>query len=172
MNDILSKKVLVLNQSYEPLMIIGAKRAICLVLTNKSECVQNYNDIVKSQSLMINIPSVIRVNRYVNFFRNNTILNRANVLVRDDYTCQYCSKKSNNMTIDHVIPKNRGGTDTWENLVAACGKCNTKKGNHLLDKIEMHLLKKPKKPNYLFYFKQYITKDVEETWKNYLYMKN
>ena len=85
MNDILSKKVLVLNQSYEPLMIIGAKRAICLVSTNKSECVQNYNDIVKSQSLMINIPSVIRVNRYVNFFRNNTILNRVNVLIRDDY---------------------------------------------------------------------------------------
>jgi 5-methylcytosine-specific restriction endonuclease McrA len=121
---------------------------------------------------MINIPSVIRVNRYVNFFRNNTILNRANVLIRDDYTCQYCSKKSNNMTIDHIIPKNRGGEDTWDNLVAACGKCNTRKGDYLLDKIEMHLLKKPKKPNYLFYFKQYITKDVEETWKNYLYMKN
>ena len=76
------------------------------------------------------------------------------------------------MTIDHVLPKNKGGKDTWENLVAACSKCNTKKGDYLLDSIDMTLLKKPKKPNYLFYFKQYINKDVEESWKEYLYMKN
>ena len=172
MHDDLVKKVLVLNQSYEPLMVIGAKRAICLLLTKRSECIQNYDDIIRAQSFSMNLPSVIRINRYVNFFRSNTVLNRMNILIRDDYTCQYCSKKSNNMTIDHIIPKNRGGEDTWENLVAACGRCNTKKGDRLLDKIEMHLLKKPKKPNYLFYFKQYITKDVEETWRDYLYMKN
>ena len=76
------------------------------------------------------------------------------------------------MTIDHIIPKNKGGKDRWDNLVAACSKCNTKKGNNLLEKIEMKLLKKPKKPNYLFYFKQYINKDVQDSWKEYLYMKN
>ena len=172
MHDNLGKKVLVLNQSYEPLMVIGAKRAICLLLTDRSECIQNYDDIIRAQSFTMNLPSVIRINRYVKFFRSNTILNRINILIRDDYTCQYCSKKTNNMTIDHVIPKNKGGQDTWDNLVAACVKCNTKKSDLLLSKIEMYLLKKPKKPNYLFYFKQYITKDVEETWKNYLYMKN
>ena len=172
MHDNLGKKVLVLNQSYEPLMVIGAKRAICLLLTEKSECIQNYDDIIRAQSFSMNLPSVIRVNRYVRFFRNNAILNRINVLKRDNFTCQYCSKKSNSMTIDHIIPKNRGGKDTWGNLVAACGKCNTKKGNQLLETIEMQLLKKPKKPNYLFYFKQYINKDVEDSWKEYLYMKN
>ena len=172
MYDVLTRKVLVLNQSYEPLMVIGAKRAIVSILSDKTECVANYSDVIRSQSFSMNLPSVIRVNRYVRFFRNNAILNRANILKRDNFTCQYCSKKSNSMTIDHIIPKNRGGKDTWGNLVAACGKCNTKKGNHLLETIEMQLLKKPKKPNYLFYFKQYINKDVEDSWKEYLYMKN
>jgi 5-methylcytosine-specific restriction endonuclease McrA len=76
------------------------------------------------------------------------------------------------MTIDHIIPKNKGGLDAWENLVAACAKCNTKKGDMILDMIDMKLIKKPKKPNYLFYFKQYINEDVEESWKQYLFMKN
>ena len=76
------------------------------------------------------------------------------------------------MTIDHIIPKNKGGKDAWANLVAACSRCNTKKGDSLLEKIDMKLLKKPKKPNYLFYFKQYINKDVQDSWKEYLYMKN
>ena len=76
------------------------------------------------------------------------------------------------MTIDHIFPRNKGGENTWENLVAACGECNTKKGDNLLENINMKLLKKPKKPNYLFYFKQYINDDVEESWKQYLFMKN
>ena len=92
MYDTFGKKVLVLNQSYEPLMVIGAKRAICLVLTDKSECIQNYDDIIRAQSFSMNLPSVIRVNRYVRFFRNNALLNRVNILKRDDFTCQYCSK--------------------------------------------------------------------------------
>ena len=76
------------------------------------------------------------------------------------------------MTIDHIIPRNKGGKDTWINLVAACGRCNTKKGDSLLEKIDMELLKKPKKPNYLFYCKQYINKDVQDSWKEYLYMRS
>ncbi len=172
MNSCLNKKVLVLNQSYQPLMVIGSKRAICLLLTKKSECIQNYSDVIRSQSFKMNLPSVIRVNRYVRFFRNHIVLNRMNILKRDDFVCQYCAKKSNTMTIDHIVPKNKGGKDDWENLVAACSKCNTKKGDYLLESIEMSLLKKPKKPNYLFYFKQYINKDVEDSWKEYLYMKN
>ena len=172
MNNSLNRKVLVLNQSYEPLMVIGAKRAICLLLTDKSECIQNYADIIRSQSFSMNLPSVIRINKYIHVFRNEVILNRINILKRDNFTCQYCSKKSNSMTIDHVIPKNKGGKDRWDNLVAACSKCNTKKGNNLLENIEMKLLKKPKKPNYLFYFKQYINAGVQDSWKEYLYMKN
>ena len=172
MYDALTRKVLVLNQSYEPLMVIGAKRAIISILCEKTECVANYSDIIRSQSFSMSLPSVIRVKQYVRFFRTEVILNRINILKRDNFTCQYCFKKSNSMTIDHIIPKNKGGKDRWDNLVAACSKCNTKKGNNLLEKIEMKLLKKPKKPNYLFYFKQYINQDVQDSWKEYLYMKN
>ncbi len=172
MDNILGKKVLVLNQSYQPLMVVGAKRAVCLVLSKKSECVDNYSEMIKSQSFSMNIPCIIRINRYVKFIRNNIVLNRSNILKRDDFTCQYCCKRSQTMTIDHIIPKNRGGLDVWENLVAACAKCNTKKGDMILDSIDMKLIKKPKKPNYLFYFKQYINDDVEESWKQYLFMKN
>lgn len=172
MDNILGKKVLVLNQSYQPLMVVGAKRAVCLVLSNRSECVDNYTEVIKSQSFSMNIPSIIRINRYVKFTRNEIVLNRLNILKRDNFTCQYCRKKSQIMTIDHIMPKNRGGLDVWENLVAACAKCNTKKGNLILDSIDMKLIKKPKKPNYLFYFKQYINEDVEESWKQYLFMKN
>ena len=172
MNNTLSRKVLVLNQSYEPLMVIGAKRAIILLLSDKSECVANYSDIVRAQSFSMNLPSVIRVNKYIRFFRTDVVLNRINILKRDNFTCQYCSKKSTTMTIDHIIPRNKGGKDRWGNLVAACSKCNTKKGNNLLENIEMKLLKKPKKPSYLFYFKQYINAGVQDSWKEYLYMKN
>ena len=172
MYDTLSKKVLVLNQSYEPLMVIGAKRAIILLLSEKSECVANYSDIIHAQSFSMSLPSVIRVNKYIRFFRSEVLLNRANVLKRDNFTCQYCEKKTSSMTIDHIIPKNKGGKDSWDNLVAACSKCNTKKGNSLLEKIGMKLLKKPRKPNYLFYFKQYINNGVQDSWKEYLYMKN
>ena len=172
MNDVLTRKVLVLNQSYQPLMVIGAKRAICLLLSEKSECIQNYSEVIRAQSFSINLPSVIRVNKYIRFFRSDVVLNRINILKRDNNTCQYCSKKVNSMTIDHILPKNKGGKDTWENLVAACSKCNTKKGDSLLGNINMKLLKKPKKPNYLFYFKQYINAGAQDSWKEYLYMKN
>ena len=172
MHNILEKKVLVLNQSYQPLMVVGAKRAVCLVLSKRSECVDNYSEVIKSQSFSMNLPSIIRINRYVKYVRNNIVLNRSNILKRDNFICQYCRKSSQTMTIDHVIPKNKGGLDAWENLVAACAKCNTKKGDTILDKIDMKLIKKPKKPNYLFYFKQYINEDVEESWKQYLFIKN
>ena len=170
--SVLDKKVLVLNQSYEPLMVVGAKRAIILILTEKSECIANYSDIIHSQSFSMNLPSVIRVNKYIRFFRSDVLLNRINILKRDDFTCQYCSKRSNLMTIDHIVPKNKGGIDRWDNLVAACSKCNTKKGDNLLENIEMQLLRKPKKPSYLFYFKQYISTGIQDSWKEYLYMKN
>ena len=171
-NSLMNQKVLVLNQSYEPLMVVNAKRAIVLVLKNKVELLEKYNNSIRTVSNKFESPSVIRLNFYVRIKYKNTPISRKHILRRDNNRCQYCDKKAIPLTIDHVIPRNKGGKDTWENLVAACGKCNTKKGNQLLEAIEMQLLKKPKKPNYLFYFKQYINKDVEDSWKEYLYMKN
>ena len=137
MNDTLNKKVLLLNQSYQPLMTLGAKRAIILSFTEKVEVLERYADQVRSINLSIFIPSVIRLKDYVKFNKKRIPLSRKNILKRDNYICQYCDSKSNFMTIDHIIPKDKGGRDLWENLVAACVPCNTKKGNKLLKDINM-----------------------------------
>jgi 5-methylcytosine-specific restriction endonuclease McrA len=91
------------------------------------------------------------------------------VLRRDGHQCQYCGIRKGPLTLDHVIPKMRGGIDSWENLVAACVKCNNKKGSRTPDEANMPLLKKPKRPNFLF-FMQYFIGMNEESWKPYLYL--
>ena len=169
MNNILGRKVLVLNQSYEPLMIINAKRAIVLVIKEKVEMLEKYRESIHSISNTFDLPSVIKLNFYVHIKYKDIILTRKNLLKRDDNRCQYCSKNKRPLTIDHVVPKDRGGKDTWENLVAACRKCNTKKGNSLLKNIDMKLLKKPRKPSKIFHLQSYVDKN-QDNWKQYLFM--
>ena len=169
-NGILSRKVLVLNQSYEPLMVINAKRAIVLVIKDKVEMIEKYRESIRSVRTNFDLPSVIRLNFYVHLKYKDIILTRRNLLKRDDHKCQYCGKPKKPLTIDHVIPRNRGGKDTWENLVAACTKCNTKKGDFLLKNIDMKLLKKPRKPSKIFHLQSYVNKK-QDNWKRYLFME-
>ena len=170
MNKSLNKKVLLLNQSYQPLMTLGAKRAIILSFTEKVEVLERYKDEVRSINLSIFLPSVIRLKDYVRFNKKKIPLNRRNILKRDHYICQYCNSKGNFMTIDHIIPKHKGGHHSWENLVAACVPCNTKKGNKLLKNINMLLLKKPKAPSFLFNIQNELS-NSQNSWKPYLFMK-
>ena len=169
MNNVLGRKVLVLNQSYEPLMIINAKRAIVLVIKDKVEMLEKYRECIHSISNTFDLPSVVKLNFYVHIKYKDIILTRKNLLKRDDNRCQYCNKNKYPLTIDHVVPKDRGGKDTWENLVAACRKCNTKKGNSLLKNIDMQLLKKPRKPSKIFHLQSYVNKN-QDNWKQYLFM--
>ena len=97
-------------------------------------------------------------------------MTRKNIFKRDKNKCQYCGKTNIMLTIDHVIPKNKGGDDTWENLVSACKKCNLIKGCTLLKDTRKFLLKKPKKPNYLIYMQDYVLQSEYRSWKPYLYM--
>ena len=166
----LNKKVLLLNQSYQPLMTLGAKRAIILSFTEKVEVLERYKDKVNSINLSIFVPSVIRLKDYVRFNKKNIPLNRRNILKRDNHICQYCNSKGKFMTVDHVLPKDKGGRDLWENLVAACVPCNTKKGNKLLKDINMVLLRKPKKPSFLFNIQNDLS-NSQNSWKPYLFMK-
>ena len=166
----LNKKVLLLNQSYQPLMTVGAKRAIILSFTDKVEVLERYKDEVHSVSLSIFIPSVLRLKDYVRFNQKRIPLSRKNILKRDAHICQYCQSKTNSMTVDHIIPKDKGGVDSWENLVAACIPCNTKKGNKLLKDIDMDLLKKPKVPSILFNLQNDLS-NAQNSWKPYLFMK-
>jgi len=166
----LNKKVLLLNQSYQPLMILNAKRAVILSFTDKVDVIERYSSQIHSINLSMFLPSVIRLKNYVRFNKKNIPLTRRNILKRDNYICQYCNKKSNFMTIDHIIPKHKGGRDLWENLVAACVSCNTKKGNKMLKDSGMLLNKKPKAPSLLFNIQNNLS-NSQDSWRPYLFMK-
>ena len=152
MAAILNRRVLVLNQSYEPLMVIGAKRAIILLINEKVDSLETYREKIHSAYLTVPLPSVIRLKEYARIRRKEIVLSRKNILKRDNHTCQYCSARSVPMTIDHVISRKKGGEDSWENLVAACVPCNTRKGNYSSREVHMVLLKIPRKPIYITYF--------------------
>ena len=170
MNSILNRKVLVLNQSYEPLMVINAKRAIVSIIKEKVKMLEKYGENIRSVQNSFDLPSVIRLNFYVHLKYKDIVLNRRNILKRDDHRCQYCAKQATPLTIDHIVPKNKGGKDSWENLVAACSKCNTRKGDTLLKHMDMKLLKKPRKPSKLFQLQTYVNKK-QDNWKQYLFME-
>ena len=140
MSAFLNRRVLVLNQSYEPIMIIGAKRAIILVLNEKVDALENYREIIHSTYLTLPLPSVIKLKQYARIRRKEIVLSRKNILKRDNHTCQYCGIRSVPMTIDHIVPRQRGGEDSWYNLITACVACNTRKGNRMPIEIQMKLM--------------------------------
>jgi len=167
----LNQAVLLLNQNYEPLSVCNVKRAVVLIFLGKAEMVEKNSGILHSISTHIPIPSVIRLSRHIKVPQKRILLNRKNLMIRDNYTCQYCGKKVQPLTIDHIIPKHFGGSDSWENLVVACQICNHKKGNRTPEQAGMHLIQKPKKPHYFFYLYKIIgIKDSH--WKPYLFLKD
>ena len=169
-NDLLNRAVLVLNANYAPMMVCTAKRAICLNVLNKIDVLANYEETVNSPSITFNLPSVIKIRDFVKYDNLSVDLNRKNILSRDEHSCQYCGDKSSPLTIDHILPKGRGGQDSWENLVTACKFCNQKKGNKTPEEANMHLKRKPKRPNRIHYFYKYVNEKQKE-WKPYLFME-
>jgi 5-methylcytosine-specific restriction endonuclease McrA len=160
-------KVLVLNASYEPLNITNWKRAVVLLIKGKAEQLENDSKLIYQQ---FPLPSVIRLRNYVKIPYKDIPLTRRNILERDQNTCQYCHYRGEGLTLDHVNPRSRGGKDTWENLVAACIKCNIQKGNRTPKEANMLLRKKPKKPYSSLYFE--IVKctkgNVNQEWRKYV----
>jgi 5-methylcytosine-specific restriction endonuclease McrA len=136
-------KVLVLNASYEPLNICSWRRAVVLILKGKAESIEHNG---KMLSDTFSLPTVIRLRNYVKIPYKEISLSRRNVLHRDNYTCQYCGERRHDLTIDHILPRSKGGIDTWENVVAACLKCNVKKGDRTPNQANMHLLTTPRRP--------------------------
>ena len=158
MSAFLNRRVLVLNQSYEPIMVVGAKRAIILILSEKVDALENYRELIHSTYLTLPLPSVIKLKQYAKIRRKDIVLSRKNVLKRDNHTCQYCGIRSVPMTIDHIIPRQRGGEDSWYNLVAACVPCNTHKGNQSQKEAKMILHKKPRKPTMNLYLQTFLAR--------------
>jgi 5-methylcytosine-specific restriction endonuclease McrA len=163
--------VLVLNQSYEPLSICSIKKAIILLVLSKAEIVSiRNNKFVRSVNCKFPCPSIIKLMTYIKIPYKSVELTRKNIIKRDSGRCQYCGNKSVELTIDHVLPKSRGGSDTWENLTTACMRCNNRKGNKTPEEAGMSLLNKPKKPNHIMFMKQHVGK-LEEAWKPFLFME-
>ncbi|HEY53336.1 MAG TPA: HNH endonuclease [Caldilineae bacterium] len=144
--------VLVLNASYEPLHVVSTRRAVILLLKEKAEVVEATEQMLRSQHIKLKKPLVIRLVHYVKVPRQLALpLTRRLVLARDGYTCQYCGSQPNRgaLTIDHVIPRSRGGAKDWENVVTACRSCNQRKGNRTPKEANMPLKRKPFRPRYV-----------------------
>jgi 5-methylcytosine-specific restriction endonuclease McrA len=149
-------RVLVLNQDFSPLMVCSVERAFILVYLKKSEMVRTANGHkIHSVTQTFPMPSVIRLNRYVNAPYKGVNLTRQNIFKRDNNECQYCGTRKD-LTIDHVIPRAKGGKDTWINLVTACKKCNAKKGESTPEDAGMPLKRKPYKPSYSIFLKDHL----------------
>jgi len=158
--------VLVLNASYEVLNITGWQRAVCLIFSGKAEILEECNRIIRSPSMEIKLPSVIRMNYYIKKPRLFVPLSRSNVFMRDRYTCQYCGqpRKSHDLTLDHIVPRSLGGETCWENIVTACRRCNTKKGNRTPEMAGMKLLKRPRAPQ----FTPSVHASIRSEWEKYI----
>ena len=161
-------RVLVLNASYEPLHIASAKRAITLVQYGVAEVLEESEDTVRSPSTVMWIPSVIRLRRYVRRPRAHPVpFNRRNVLRRDFYTCQYCGSR-NDLTLDHVTPRSRGGRHAWENVVVACRECNQRKGSRTPEEAGLTLRTRPRVPTFGLYVAGQFA-EWHDNWSKYIY---
>ncbi|RIJ76672.1 HNH endonuclease [Nakamurella silvestris] len=139
-------RVLLLNATHEPLAVVTGRRALVLILAGKAESVEDrIAGAVRSERLVLQIPAVVRLNRYVRVpYRPPTSVTRAGILRRDGRICGYCGAKGD--TIDHVIPRSRGGKHSWDNCVACCSRCNTRKADRLLEELGWKLSVKPGPP--------------------------
>ena len=144
----IGSRVLVLNASYEPINVCNIRRATVLVLKERAEILERGEGALHSERLVFQRPCVIRLIRYVRVPRNvhRRKITRKAVLARDAWTCQYCGSQGGGLTVDHVIPRSRGGESVWENIVASCAPCNRKKADLTPREARMHPRNRPRPP--------------------------
>jgi 5-methylcytosine-specific restriction endonuclease McrA len=163
-----SSRVLVLNSSYEPLNVCTVRRAIVLLLKEKAEMLEIGSRELHSESVTLPQPLVIRLVTYVSVPRDNTRrrITRRAVFARDSWTCQYCGRTSH-LTVDHVLPRSRGGRSVWENIVTSCAPCNRRKGNRTPVEVDMHPRRKPRAPGPSVFIRV-AAPVVPAAWQQYL----
>ena len=166
--DIGMSRTLVLNASYEPLNITTWRRAIILMLKGKAESLEEDSTFTIHHGKKL--PTVIRLRYYVKVPYREVALTRKNILLRDNNSCQYCNYKGSELSIDHVIPRSRGGTDNWENVATACLRCNVQKGNKTPEEANMPLLRNPFRPlsNLNFEATKQIYSGKHKEWSKYV----
>lgn len=166
----MNRRVLVLNADYSPISVCTVERAFLLNFLDKAELITSANGFkLHSVSKTFDMPAVIKLKRYVNVPYKGVNLTRQNIFKRDNHTCQYCGN-TRDLTLDHVVPRSKGGSSTWNNLVTACKKCNTTKGDNSLEKVGIKLREKPFKPTYIMFLRDFSGYGCDE-WQPFLKIK-
>jgi 5-methylcytosine-specific restriction endonuclease McrA len=162
------QQVLVLNASYEPLNVTSVRRAHVLVFKGKAEVIEELERQLHSSTDTFPWPHVIRLVHYVRVPRSvQRKISRRALFARDGWRCAYCGVTAGRLTLDHVVPRSRGGESVWENVVTSCAPCNHKKGNRLLDEIAMELRHPPRPPAPALFI-QLASPTIPERWQSYL----
>jgi 5-methylcytosine-specific restriction endonuclease McrA len=142
----MNEPVLVINANYEPLNVCSTRRALGLLLSGKAEMLANGRGYVRTVRLTVPRPSVIRLGAMVKRPAPRVRLTKRELFRRDSHTCQYCGQRTGRLTIDHIVPRHRGGEHIWLNLVTACPSCNLRKGGRTIREAHMSLLRPPREP--------------------------
>jgi 5-methylcytosine-specific restriction endonuclease McrA len=165
-------RTLVLSPGYEPVKVVSWQRAITLLFLGKVEVIEEYDRDIKSTSLVIKIPAVVRLLAAIRRHRQPVKFSRVNIYGRDRYSCQFCGAKKPiaELTYDHVVPRSQGGKTTWTNIVTACESCNRKKANRTPEQAGMRLLAQPVQPQALPALVITVSREsVPDAWRDYLY---
>lgn len=163
----MEKRVLVLNLDHSPVAVVSPQKAIVLLLLEKANCLSTYGlREIRTVSRNFEYPAVIRLNHYKNIPYRGVLLNRVNLFRRDGGECQYCGSQRH-LTIDHVIPRSKGGKTSWTNLVTACNRCNVNKGDKTPEQAGLILKKEPFKPSLSYFLSEYAERQAEQ-WLPFL----
>lgn len=160
------RKVLVLNTTSVPINICSWRRALVLIFKGKAEAVINSEEYINNTFLL---PLIVKLKQYVSVPYNAVVLTRKNIYLRDNHTCQYCGKVGVNLTIDHVVPKSKRGTDSWENVVVSCMRCNNRKGDRTPDEAGLKLIGTPYKPPSALYLQLTRLPKTPASWHSYFF---
>jgi 5-methylcytosine-specific restriction endonuclease McrA len=170
--SLMQEPVLVLNATYEPINVTAVRRAMVLMLKGVAQAEELHAAEVHSAAHAHKVPSVIRLLAYRHIPQQSRALSRKNILLRDRNTCQFCGKifPSSELTLDHVLPRSRGGRSSWENLVACCYRCNNNKGDRTPEEAGLKLARRPR-PFTLHTSRQLMRMigHRDERWRKYLF---
>ena len=160
--------VLVLNQDYQPVNVCRVPRAVVLILQGKAEIIENGRGEVHSINYVITIPSVIHLSRQVKRTYFKRRLTRFEIFSRDNYLCQYCGKSTRELTLDHIMPRHRGGEHSWENVVSCCVSCNCRKAGRTPAEAEMRLLHQPLPPPPSTFYIPFHYLHTHQEWQKFI----
>ena len=168
-------RTLLLNATFEPLAIVSWRKAVTLLFLDKVEVVREYDREIRSVSIRMKLPAVVRLLCFVRDNHLTARFSRKNIFLRDNFTCQYCGKRfePRQLTCDHLIPRSRGGKAEWTNMVTSCVGCNLKKDDMLPDEADMHPRKKPSRPTGFHVLMLNLgVQTLPDYWKDYVYLRD